>query len=99
MTTTKSRIAPGVLSTTLDDSITIYHPSTESYYTLEGTSAFIWQLLERGADDATIVADLSRRYEVDGAQAQLDLHRFLEELSAANVLAVESDEAAAADGD
>jgi PqqD family protein of HPr-rel-A system len=86
MSVRKKRVADDVLATELDDSVTVFHPTTERYYTLDGTSAFIWKMLVDAATDDEIVSAIEQRYSVKRDDAVRDLETFLDDLAAAELI-------------
>jgi hypothetical protein len=61
-------------------------------HVLNGVGTRVWELLE-GRTRAELVAALTGEYEVDAAQLERDLDRFLEELSALGAVAFEAPQA------
>lgn len=53
---------------------------------LNDTGAFLWQLLEKGAKEETLVAALLDRYDTDKETAHRDLASFLEAAREAELL-------------
>ena len=47
---------------------------------LNETGAFLWECLERGADQEKLLADITAEYEVDPEEAKRDIADFLEKL-------------------
>lgn len=60
------------------------------YFTLSGTAAEIWSLIEAGLDAKSMVAWLTARHDVDAPQCRADLSALLEEL-VRNAVILESD--------
>lgn len=54
--------------------------------TLNSTAAFLWGVLEKGADRAALVDALTGEYEVSREQASADVDAFLETLSQVDCL-------------
>ncbi len=50
------------------------------------TGAFLWKLLEKGADAKELAAQLAASYEVDMAQAAHDVEKFLKILQENNLM-------------
>ena len=54
--------------------------------TLNGTGAFLWRLLQKGADEDELVSAMLNEYEVDEAKARADVRAFITKLTAAKIL-------------
>lgn len=54
--------------------------------TLNEVGAFLWRVLENGADKAELLAKLTAEYDVDDATASNDIDAFLKNLKEANLL-------------
>ena len=48
---------------------------------LNGTGAFLWKLLENGAERDELIAEVLNEYEVDEATARADVEKFVEILT------------------
>lgn len=53
---------------------------------LTETGAFLWKLLEKGADREELISSLLSEYEVDEATAAADVDRFVDKLGEADLL-------------
>lgn len=53
---------------------------------LTETGAFLWEILEQGADREELIAKLLDQYLVDEATAAADVDRFIERLNEVGVL-------------
>ncbi len=53
---------------------------------LNSTGAFLWELLERGAEKEELVAALLSEYEIDKETAETDVDRFLSILTDNGIL-------------
>ena len=53
---------------------------------LTETGAFIWKLLEKGADREEIIAKMLQEYAVDEPTATADVDRFINKLREADLL-------------
>ena len=85
-----ARPHPDVVCTELQNGESVLlHLSTQTYYSLNETGAQIWQSLERGLSVADITQVLEQRYHVTSAQAQQSVTTLLEELAAANLVAID----------
>lgn len=64
------------------------------YFELRDLGAFIWNLLETPADLEAIVSGVVEEYDVEPAQCEADVRKFLDQLCDAGCL-TETDEAPA----
>ena len=53
---------------------------------LSESGAFLWKILENGADRQELIAGLLEEYDVDEATAAADVDRFINKLSEAGLL-------------
>ena len=53
---------------------------------LNETGEFLWKLLENGADEDTLTAELIKAYNVDDETARKDVKAFIESLEGKNIL-------------
>lgn len=49
--------------------------------TLNGTGKFLWELLDKGAEEAELVAALLAEYDVDEATAKVSVENFIAKLN------------------
>lgn len=70
----------------IDGEVVALNLQTGSYFSLTGTSAFLWSRLERAARIEDLLRDLSARYLDCPADARGDVGRFLEQLAEAGLL-------------
>lgn len=54
---------------------------------LNATGKLVWQGIEQGLTEAEIVGKLVDQYDVTADKAQVDVHRMIEKMSTAGVLA------------
>ena len=52
---------------------------------LNGTGAFLWKLLENGAERDELIAEVLNEYEVDEATAALGVDDFINDIKKANL--------------
>jgi Coenzyme PQQ synthesis protein D (PqqD) len=71
----------------VDGEAVIINLSTGVYYSLTGSGALVWALLERGHGRGAIVDELSRRYGIDAERAGADLDELLATLGAEALIA------------
>ena len=55
---------------------------------LNATGKLVWQGIEQGLTEAEIVGKLVDQYDVTADKAQVDVHRMIEKMSTAGVLAL-----------
>ncbi len=55
--------------------------------TLNETGAFLWKMLENGAEKQELISALLGNYNVDKNTAESDVNAFIEKLEKANLLA------------
>ena len=53
---------------------------------LNETGRIIWDMLSEGSDKETIVAEILKEYEIDGATVESDVERFINILQENNIL-------------
>ena len=58
-----------------------------SLYTLNETSAFLWERLDGKRTGRDLVKEFMEAYEVEGAQAELDVRKFLAQLEEIGAIA------------
>lgn len=72
--------SPDALSRELDGEILLLDLRSSYYFGLTGTAARIWQLVEAGADPASIPATLAREFDADETIIEGDVTAFLDDL-------------------
>jgi Coenzyme PQQ synthesis protein D (PqqD) len=70
-----------VTSKIVDGEAIIINLSNGAYYSLAGSGALAWALLQRGSSAEEIAADLAARYDADSADVDTDVRRLLETLA------------------
>jgi hypothetical protein len=80
-------LSPPIAHQAVDGEVILINLENGSYYSLRGSGAKIWALLDGGATPATICAELSRFYERSHAEIAISLEPFLERLVAEAVIA------------
>lgn len=53
---------------------------------LNDTGAFIWEQLQNGTDEKTLIKNITSEYDIDAKSAELDLEKFLNKLKEADLL-------------
>ena len=79
------KIKPGYLLRKVVEVYVIIGVGSEAYVpnqimSLNETGAFLWGLMENGADRETLVEALAREFEVDRQTAEKDMDAFLTQL-------------------
>lgn len=54
--------------------------------TLNGVGAFVWKMLEKGAEKDEILTAVLSEYEIDRETASADIDRYIEKLKSNNLL-------------
>lgn len=80
------RAAPRAVHTRTPRGGVVLDPVAKAYFTLNATGEVLWRALEGGASEHDLVSVLCREFEVDQAQALSDVTRWIEELSAAQLV-------------
>ncbi|HLB10262.1 MAG TPA: PqqD family protein [Gemmatimonadaceae bacterium] len=71
---------------TLSDGAVLLNLQTKRYFSLNETGTRIWELVQQGAEEQSIVATLIREYEVDEATAGAEVRRMLDALIEAQLI-------------
>lgn len=82
----------GLFDTELDGEVVVMHPGNGKYYTLRGSGASLWRLLDRCRTLEEIVDTLCTEYDVTPQQCREDITPFIGELAAEGLLHVVSPE-------
>jgi Coenzyme PQQ synthesis protein D (PqqD) len=70
----------------IDGEAVIINLSSGIYYSLDGTGALTWALLEHGHTVAETAAELATRYDVEAERAGADVSALLDQLLAEDLL-------------
>lgn len=70
------------------DEKVILHTKTGQYLGMNPVGAFLWELLTAPRRGSELVKEVTDRYDVDLATAQVDVTAFLADLSAAGLIEV-----------
>lgn len=76
----KLMISPQALSQEVGGETVILDMNTEQYFTLDDVSTRFWQLLSGDNNLRQVYNTLLREYEVEPAQLEADLNKFVSEL-------------------
>lgn len=71
---------------TIDDEVVLMHIESGEFYSLSGTAAAIWSLIDGQRDRAAVVAELAGQYGADPAGIAADVDAFLARLTAAGLV-------------
>lgn len=80
--------SPPITHQTVDNEVIVIDLESGAYYSLRGSGALIWSLLEDDADRATICAEVSRCFGRPVAEIEGSVGPFLEHLLAKRLIAV-----------
>ena len=75
-----------VLSSHLGPESVLLDTDGKRYFRLNDTGQAIWRCIEAGMAREDIVAELTRKFDVDDAGARAEVERFIAELTAAGLL-------------
>ena len=75
--------------TRIDDEIVIMNLASGDFFSLEGSAAAIWNLLDGSRDRAAVLAALSSEYAAEPTGLARDLDSFLDELRADGLISGE----------
>ena len=71
----------------IDHEIVVMRLDTGEFFSLSGTAAVIWRLIDGQRDKARIVADAAREFDVSGSDCEGDVEEFLTSLREMGLLA------------
>jgi hypothetical protein len=77
---------PEVISDTIDGEVVIVNLDKGYYYSLDGTGAEVWGLVQKGHSVAEIVQEMVRRYAGDRTDIEAGIARFISELEQEEIL-------------
>lgn len=77
---------PSIVSETIDGEVVIISLDQGSYYSLRGSAAAIWEVLQAGHDTAAIRQCLETRYTGDSAEMGQAISEFLAQLLKEEIL-------------
>ena len=78
--TTRFQRDPNLFATEIDDELVIMDEKQDCYFSFNSVGKSIWDALDTPKSPREIVTALTTRYEVDEAQCELDVEKFLLEL-------------------
>jgi hypothetical protein len=78
--------SPEVISDTIDGEVVIVNLDKGYYYSLDGTGAEVWGLIQDGHSVAEIVPDVVRRYAGDPTDIEAAIAQFITELEQEAIL-------------
>jgi pyrroloquinoline quinone biosynthesis protein D len=84
---TLSKISEAFSETEIDDEIIVMSLDKGDFFSLIGTSAEIWKLIDGTRDRDALVAELAAIYSADASEIGSDVDAFLLELSSAGFIA------------
>ncbi len=80
------RVAPSLIWREVDDNSVIVTPQSGKMRVLNGVGSTIWRLLTEGQSITAIAEQVTEQYDVALEQAESDLSRFLEDLTARGLI-------------
>ena len=89
--------SPEVISDTIDGEVVIVNLDKGYYYSLDGTGAEVWRLIQEGRSVAEIVPDVVRRYAGDPTDIEAAIAQFITGLEQEEILVPSGAAAAGAD--
>ena len=75
-----------VAATVIEGEAVMINLTTGTYYSMDGTGAFVWELLEQYHNIVEIAHELSCRYQVSSHEAAADLSQLVDELFNENLI-------------
>lgn len=72
--------------TAIDDEIVLMRLDNGEFYSLSGTAAAAWRLIDGHRDRQTLLEELARDFEGDGQEMAADVDAFLLELEGAGLI-------------
>jgi hypothetical protein len=72
--------------TAIDDEVALLNLKDGTFFSLTGSAAAIWPLIDGTRDRAALLAELARVYDADAAEIAPDLDAFLAQLNEAGFL-------------
>lgn len=81
------RKAPNRFSeTVIDDEVVVMHLDTGVFYSLSGTAAAAWRLIDGSRDREALIAALAAEFGAAADQVESDIAEFLEQLGEAGLV-------------
>jgi hypothetical protein len=84
---------PRVIAQEIDGEVVAIDLHTGNYYSLRGSAAQIWEVLEGGASAAEVAAALTGRYDVEDGELPDAVESFVQQLVSEELLAPAPEEA------
>jgi hypothetical protein len=78
-----------VMFTAVEDEYVMLHVARGEYFSLNPVARFMFDRLRAGCDEAAVVERCVREYDVDAETVRRDLDELVDELVAAEILAVD----------
>jgi hypothetical protein len=73
--------------TEIDDEIIVMHLGTGEFFSVVGTAAAIWRLIDGTRDRSALIAALSAEFEADDQDIAVDVDEFISRLQGIGLLA------------
>ena len=74
------KTSPNVAWRKIEDQVVILDLQTSHYYSLNNVGSRIWELLQEGQAEDSVIAAIEAEYEIDGKIARRDFTAFLAQL-------------------
>lgn len=71
---------------TIDDEVVALDLNTSAYLAVNDVGAVLWPLVVAGTTEATLVAELTERFDVEEDRARADVDAFVERLRALSLV-------------
>lgn len=88
---TRITVSQDVLITSVNSAVLMLETNTGVYYELDEIGGRIWKLLEEHGTIDAVVDALIREFDVEAAQARIDVVRLVHELTANKLAAIHTD--------
>lgn len=86
MTALLAKIPGRFSETTIDDEIVVMSLDNGDFFSLSGTGAAGWRLIDGTRDRAALIAELAAAYGVANSEISGDIDTFLDQLQAAGFI-------------
>ena len=82
-----AKVSDRLVQADIDDEIVVMRLDTGEFYSLTGTGASIWRLIDGSRDRDSLVGALAAQFEADKAEITADVDDFLRQLKESGLLA------------
>ena len=84
---TAIRKLDNISEATVDDEVVVMRLDSGEFYSLTGTGAAVWRLIDGSRDRAKLLSDLAEDYQGEEAQMAADVDAYLQQLRDDGILA------------